>query len=89
MPRTTLRKEIYMKNDLGKLIEGRKHDLGIYNADLGRALHLHYNTIGKRIENGEWTRENLVNLFEFLEFTDEEILRVMRKKKYELRRVEV
>lgn len=78
-----------MKNDLGKLIELRKKELGLHNDDLGRALRLHYNTIGKRIGNGEWTREDLIGLFELLQFTDQEILQVMRKQKYEMRRVAI
>lgn len=89
MPRTKLMKESYMKSDLRDLIEWKKIKLHYTNMELAKILHMHYNTVGKRISDGRWERPELIKLFEALEFTDEEIITVMRKQKYELRRIAV
>ena len=86
MPRTTAYKEKYMLDDLQKLIEHRKIELAMYNRDIAEAMGLCENTINSKIRSGEWSRRELIKLFNILQMTDEEILLCMRKQKYVMRR---
>lgn len=86
MPRTTAYKEKYMLDDLQKLIEHRKIELAMYNRDIAEAMGLCENTINSKIRTGDWSRRELIKLFNILQMTDEEILMCMRKQKYVMRR---
>lgn len=86
MPRTTAYKEKYMLDDLQKLIEHRKIELAMYNRDIAEAMGLCENTINSKIRTGDWSRRELIKLFNILQMTDEEILLCMRKQKYVMRR---
>ena len=89
MPRTTAYKEKYMLDDLQKLIEHRKIELAMYNRDIAEAMGLCENTINSKIRTGDWSRRELIKLFNILQMTDEEILLCMRKQKYVMRRAAV
>ena len=86
MPRATAYKEKYMLDDLQKLIEHRKIELAMYNRDIAEAMGLCENTINSKIRTGDWSRRELIKLFNILQMTDEEILLCMRKQKYVMRR---
>ena len=75
-----------MLDDLQKLIEHRKIELAMYNRDIAEAMGLCENTINSKIRSGEWSRRELIKLFNILQMTDEEILLCMRKQKYVMRR---
>ena len=75
-----------MLDDLQKLIEHRKIELAMYNRYIAEAMGLCENTINSKIRTGDWSRRELIKLFNILQMTDEEILMCMRKQKYVMRR---
>ena len=88
MPRTTMLKEHYMKSDLKNLIAHKKLDMGLTNKDIAQGMNLSERSIVTKINTGDWSRDELIRLFDMLKLTDEEILMVMRKQKYIVKVVE-
>lgn len=88
MPRTTMLKEHYMQSDLKSLIAHKKLYMGLTNKDIAEEMHMHVNSVNSKIKTGDWSREELIRLFDLLKLTDEEILMVMRKQKYIVKVVE-
>ena len=88
MPRTTMLKEHYMQSDLKNLIAHKKLDMGLTNKDIAQGMNLSERSIVTKINTGDWSRDELIRLFDMLKLTDEEILMVMRKQKYIVKVVE-
>ena len=89
MPRTTMLKESYMQADLRNLIAHKKVDMGLTNRDIAEGMHMHVNSVNSKVKTGDWSRDELIRLFDLLKMTDEEILLVMRKQKYIMKVVKV
>ena len=88
MPRTTMLKEHYMQADLKNLIAHKKLYMGLTNKDIAQGMNLSERSIVTKINTGDWSRDELIRLFDLLKLTDEEILLVMRKRKYIVKVVE-
>lgn len=77
-----------MKSDLKNLIAHKKLDMGLTNKDIAQGMNLSERSIVTKINTGDWSRDELIRLFDMLKLTDEEILMVMRKQKYIVKVVE-
>lgn len=80
MPRVTLKKKEYMIADLPGWIAGRMHKLGLRQTDVAKSLGIRQPSLSGRLSKGEdlFSYGDLLTLFEELDATDEEILRLMR-----------
>ena len=81
-------KEHYMQSDLKSLIAHKKLDMSLTNKDIAEEMNMHVNSVNSKIKTGDWSRDELIRLFDLLKMTDEEILMVMRKRKYVVKVVE-
>lgn len=77
-----------MQADLKSLIAHKKLDMGLTNKDIAAEMHMHVNSVNTKVKTGDWSRDELIRLFDLLKLTDEEILMVMRKQKYVVKVVE-
>lgn len=85
MPRVSLKKKEYMIVDLPGWIQGRMHRLGLKQKTVARELGISQPAFSLRLkpQKGKKIQDifsygDLLTLFECLEATDEEILRIMR-----------
>ena len=78
-----------MQADLRNLIAHKKVDMGLTNRDIAEGMHMHVNSVNSKVKTGDWSRDELIRLFDLLKMTDEEILLVMRKQKYIMKVVKV
>ena len=77
-----------MQADLKNLIAHKKLYMGLTNKDIAQGMNLSERSIVTKINTGDWSRDELIRLFDLLKLTDEEILLVMRKRKYIVKVVE-
>lgn len=77
-----------MQSDLKSLIAHKKLDMSLTNKDIAEEMNMHVNSVNSKIKTGDWSRDELIRLFDLLKMTDEEILMVMRKRKYVVKVVE-
>lgn len=78
MPRVAINKKKYLKTDLREWMLGRMNTLGKTQAYMGAAIGISQPAFGKRLQEGNFTNEQLYIIFRELEATDENILRLMR-----------
>lgn len=63
----------------GSKKNNRSKKVGIYNQEeLGKRLNMSQQSLSKKLRHGKFTMKELQNLFKTLEFSDEEILKVMK-----------
>ena len=78
MPRVALMKKEYMKQDLRVWISGQMAVRGISQEKAGELIGLSQSAFYHRLKLGLFTYEQLLILFNAMEATDEEILRMMK-----------
>lgn len=78
MPRVTIKRKIYMVNDLSEWIYGRMKKLHITQADLAPAIGISQSALSNRLKKGLFSYEDMITLLKALNATDEEILRLMK-----------
>lgn len=66
------------RQKLDEMIRGKMQVKGITQADLGEKLEITQQAVGKKIRVRTYKYTDLMVIFRVLEFTDEEILEVMR-----------
>lgn len=79
MPRTRLLRETYMKTDLQKLIVEKRYEFRIRQEDLAEAVGVTPQALRKKIKESNFGRAELIQLFDVLKFSSDEILKVMKK----------
>lgn len=77
MARIRLDKRSRMKDHLCDLIVGKMKRLHIRQTDIARELGISQVAVGKKIKNRQFTFEDLIVLFEILQFTPDEVGQVM------------
>lgn len=80
MPRVTLKKKEYMIADLPGWIAGRMHRKKLRQEDVAKTIGIKQPSFSERLSKGGdvFSYGDLLTLFEELDATDEEILRLMR-----------
>lgn len=78
MPRVAINKKKYLKTDLREWISGRMKTLGFNQNDMGELLGISQQAFGCRLRKSNFSNDHLYALFEKLQATDEEILRLMK-----------
>lgn len=78
MPRVALMKKEYMKQDLRVWLAGQMAVRGISQEKAGGLIGLSQSAFYHRLKLGLFTYEQLLILFNAMEATDEEILRMMK-----------
>lgn len=73
-------KDKHSKDLLIELIEGKKRRLKISNAELGELIGITGQAFGYRMKNANFEFIHLVKIFERLQLSQDEILRVMKKE---------
>lgn len=81
MPRQRFFKEQYMLSDLSKLIMEKLYEHSITKKRLAEAIGVSNVVITNKINKGIFSRKELVTLFDFLQFSDDEVLKVMQKER--------
>lgn len=70
-------KDQYSRDTLTELIEGRKRRLKISNAELGKLIGVTGQAFGHRLKDANFEYIQLIKIFQRLDFTQEEIVRIM------------
>lgn len=73
-------KDKYSINSLIEKIEGKKKVLKISNEKLGALFGMTGQAFGTRLKEGKFDFLQLIKLFEFLEFSPDEVLKLMIRK---------
>jgi hypothetical protein len=77
-PRGFYDKEKYLSDCLVEFIEGRRKTLNKSQSDLGELLNMTQQAFSSRMARRNFTYLQVVKLLEFLQATDEEMLRLMK-----------
>lgn len=80
MPKVYITKQEKMNNKLATLIYGTMKVKHITQAMIARELGITQQAFGKKLKNKQFTFADLVTVFEMLEFTDEDIIGVMKER---------
>lgn len=67
----------YSKDTLIELIEGRKKRLKVSNAELGKLIGITGQAFGNRLKQAKFEYIQLIKIFQKLDFTHEEIVKIM------------
>lgn len=78
MPRVAINKKKYLKTDLREWMNGKMDTLGKNQAYMGEALGISQQAFGSRLNDANFTNDQLYIIFKELEATDENIIRLMR-----------
>jgi hypothetical protein len=78
MPRVSINKKKYLLTDFREWVIGRMRTLQKTQADMGSAISLSQTAFSKRLEESNFTYEQIVVILKELQATDEEILRFMK-----------
>lgn len=70
-------KDKYSKDTLIELIEGRKIRLKVSNAELGNLIGITGQAFGSRLKQAKFEYIQLIKIFQRLDFTQEEIVKIM------------
>lgn len=81
MPRIRLKKKEYMKRDMSAWIVAQASIRKISNQELADILHIHRNTITRKLDNASFDYEELVTLFEYFDTPEHEIALLMKGEK--------
>lgn len=77
MPRIKQNYAVYSAQDLKRITDQKR--VGIYNQEeLGKRLNMSQQSLSIKLRNGKFTMKELQKLFQTLDFSDEEILKVMK-----------
>ncbi len=79
MPRITLEREKYMAKDTADLIRNKMRRQEITQQDIGDEFGICGRAIGYKLDRMNFTYPQLVKIFAKLEFTEEEIIKCMKK----------
>lgn len=77
MPRVSINKKKYLQTDLREWMKGRMDTLGKNQAYMGEKLNITPQAFGHRLRRGVFNNTQLYVIFEELEATGDEILRLM------------
>lgn len=78
MPRVAIKKKDYMISDLSEKIFGRMHSMNIRQREMGALLGITQQAFSQKLQKSKFNYGELLSIFKRLEFTDEEILRLMK-----------
>lgn len=78
MPRVAIKKKDYMISDLSEKISGKMYTMKIRQKEMGELLGITQQAFGKKLEKSKFKYDELLSIFKRLEFTDEEILKMMK-----------
>lgn len=78
MPRVSINKKKYLKTDLREWIIGRMKSLNLTQEDMSKLMNITQQAFGYRLREGNFKNDQLYVIFETLQATDEDILRLMR-----------
>lgn len=79
MPRINQNREKYMKADTSALIRRKMYDKGITQQDIGDMIGRAQSNVSARISQMSFSYSELVGIFDRLGFTEEEIIKCMKK----------
>ena len=79
MPRIALKKENYMKQDTADLIRNKMRRQEITQQDIGDEFGICGREVGYKLDRMNFTYPQLVKIFAKLDFTEEEIIKCMKK----------
>lgn len=79
MPRIRQSKEKYMRADTSALIRRKMYESGITQNDIGNIIGRTQSNVSARISQMSFSYSELVKIFDKLDFTDEEVLKCMKK----------
>lgn len=79
MPRTTLNREKYMAQDTADLIRNKMRRQEITQQDIGDEFGICGRAVGYKLDRMNFTYPQLVKIFAKLDFTEEEIIKCMKK----------
>lgn len=78
MPRVSINKKKYLKTDLREWIIGRMKTLKLTQEDMSNLMNITQQAFGYRLREGSFKNDQLYVIFDKLQATDEEILRLMK-----------
>ena len=78
MPRVSINKKKYLKTDLREWIIGRMKSLNLTQEDMSQMMNITQQAFGYRLREGNFKNDQLYVIFDKLQATDEEILRLMK-----------
>lgn len=78
MPRVSINKKKYLKADLREWIIGRMKSLNLTQEDMSNLMNITQQAFGHRLREGNFKNDQLYVIFDKLQATDEEILRLMK-----------
>lgn len=73
-------KDKFSKDSLYELIEGKKKRLKVSNAELGELIGITGQAFGRRMQDANFEFIHLVKIFDRLQFSQEEVLKLMIRK---------
>ena len=73
-------KDKHSKDSLIELIEGKKRRLKISNAELGELIGITGQAFGHRLKDANFEYIHLVKIFQRLQFTKDEIAKIMTQE---------
>lgn len=78
MPRVQINRKKYMVTDLRRWIIGQMRVMHVNQEEMGKVIGVNQSGFSKRLSKGKFDHVELISIFERLEATDEEILRLMK-----------
>ena len=81
MPKVFITKQDKLNNDLVALIYGTMKIQNVTQKQIADRLYISQPAFNRKLKRKKLTFEDLVVIFEMLEFTDEQILSVMRERR--------
>ena len=70
-------KDKFSKDSLVELIEGKKRVLKVSNAELGELIGITGQAFGQRLKNAKLEYMHLIKIFQRLNFSQDEIIKLM------------
>lgn len=86
MPRVAINKKRYMLSDFSEWVIGRMNTLGYTQKQMGEMIGIGQSAFSEKLRNRKFTLADAITLFQVLEASEEEIVRLMRVRKREDRR---
>ena len=78
MPRVSINKKKYLLTDFREWVIGRMRTLKKTQAEMGNAISLSQTAFSKRLEESNFTYQQLIVILKELQATDEEIIKLMK-----------
>lgn len=79
MPRVKIKKKEYMASDLSRAIAGKMYKT-FRQQDIADKLDITQPAFSARLSKGDFTYQQLLVIFDILNFSDDEILKAMKLK---------